>query len=240
MKETNKLHIKINIEKNIFQLESNDEVSIMEMINVMSLIMSEYNMVLMTNDDMEAVDFLMGDKNAILDRIVALGTVEMGIIEYEVNTFGRGSHYIYEIEEIEDIEMLDAACILSVVISYLGDLMMDELAADDMMKKLSEEDGVKEITNLRKTIDLSVTIMQMYGMLGHTYKDKRVNDLFYLDRVANKLAVTSEIIKETLESIEEIDEEDEDYMSDMDKERYDMAKSLGNNVTLKKKTIVYN
>ena len=216
----------MDVERNIFDLESKHEMSTMELINIISLIMSEYNMVLMTDDDMEAVDFLMGDKDDVLDRIIDLGAIEMDIVEYEVNTFGRASHYIYELEGNENIEILDAACILSVLISYLGDSMMDGLATDDMMKKLSEEKGIKEITNLRKTIDLSVTIMQMYGMLGHTYKDERVNDEFYLDRVANKLAITAEIIKETLESIEEVDEEYENDMSSMDKERYDLAKEL--------------
>src|SRR3712207_7704887 len=90
-----------------------------------------------------------------------------------------------------------------------------------MMKKLSEEEGIKEITNLRKTIDLSVTIMQMYGMLGHTYKDERVNDEFYLDSVANKLAIIAEIIKETLESIRS-----EEHTSELQSRQYLVCRLL--------------
>lgn len=227
MKETNRINLKMDIEKNIFEVNATKDLSTLELINILGLVMSEYNMVLMTQDDMESVDFLVGDKGAIIDRILEIGPIDIDLVEYKVNTFGTANHYVYEIDEQEGMSILDVACILSILGSYLGDTMLDAFAMDHRLKSLDKQEAIQEIGNLRKTMEINMHLMQIYGMIGCTYKDERIADEYYIDRIVDKVAITLEVAQDMLDNLES-DMDDED-MLDIDRERYDLVEDMGKN-----------
>ena len=67
--------------------------------------------------------------------------------------------------------------------------------------------------------------MQIYGMIGCTYKDERIADEYYIDRIVDKVAITLEVAQDMLDNLESnMDDED---MLDIDRERYDLAEDMG-------------
>ncbi len=225
MKETNRINLKMDIEKNIFEVDVTKDLSTLEIINILGLVMSEYNMILMTQDDMESVDFLVGDKRAVVDRILEIGPIDIDLVEYKVNTFGTANHYVYEIDEQEGMSILDAICILSISGSYLEDTILDAFAMDYRLKSLDKQKAIQEIGNLREMMEINMHLMQIYGMIGCTYKDERIVDEYYIDRIVDNVAITLEIAHDMLDNLES-DMDDED-MLDIDRERYDLVEDMG-------------
>ena len=70
-------------------------------------------------------------------------------------------------------------------------------------------------------------LMQIYGMIGCTYKDERIADEYYIDRIVDKVAITLEVAQDMLDNLES-DMDDED-MLDIDRERYDLVEDMGKN-----------
>ena len=72
-----------------------------------------------------------------------------------------------------------------------------------------------------------MNLMQIYGMIGCTYKDERIADEYYIDRIVDKVAITLEVAQDMLDNLES-DMDDED-MLDIDRERYDLVEDMGKN-----------
>ena len=226
MKKVNTIEITVDVNNNIFEVDEKHETGPIDMIKILSLIIGEYNMMLMNDtDDIEAVDVLAGDFNKVLDRVTDLGRVNLKIEVYQPNTFMTSDQEIYEVAYNKNISGVDMVSVLIVVLEFIKDSLLDSFALNSDIDMKSRAKGLSELNQFKKTLDYIEGLSGILSMAGYVYRKKRSLNMDFTELLASdidKLShITGEMLDELLEKSKKLDDVDE-----KEERRYDALMEL--------------
>ncbi|KGF15624.1 hypothetical protein HMPREF1639_00045 [Peptostreptococcus sp. MV1] len=217
MKKVNTIEINIDVKKNIFEVDEKHETGPIDLIRILSIIVSEYNLMLMNDtDEMEAVDVLAGRFDKVLDRVTDLGRVNLKIEAYQPNTFMTGKQIIYEVAYNKNLSGVDMVSTLMVVLEFVKNSLLDSFALNSDIDMKSRAKGVAELNQFRKSLEYIEGLSGILSLAGYVYKKSREVDSKFSEMLANDIDKLSHISVEMLDdllekskNVSDIDEKEE-------------------------------
>ncbi|WP_101772744.1 hypothetical protein [Peptostreptococcus faecalis] len=230
MKKTNSIELKVNVGKNVFEINPKHEMSPILLLDIVSSLLTEYNMILMENDDMESVDVVLGNLEKVVDRVESLGDIKLKIVQYQPNTFNVGKQNIYEIEYEKKYTLIDVSCVLTLALSYMKDTLIDSFAMDAEVHKTDREEAIKEMANFRRAIETASSLSNINGIIGYNYKKENPIDSDYVNQTARGLDRLLQVSEEMLSEVFSEDEKEieETDLYTIETERYDRIVDIMN------------
>lgn len=191
MKKINKIEIKINIKKNIFDVNMKRDFSPVKILMVGNKIMAEYAMIMMENNDTNMFD---DDISSLTKRLDDLGDIKLVIEEYEANTFGLGKQILHEVKQEKGYNIKDAFAIISVAMTYIKDTLITAYGMDNKVYLMDKEDAIDCLAKFERSLDTYKKVSDMYGMSGYVYKnfeaslESLVSNIGYMSEICGDMA----------------------------------------------------
>lgn len=214
MKKVNSIEINVDVNNNQFEVNEKHETGPIEMIKIISLIIGEYNLMLVNDsNNIDTIDLLSNDFNKVIERVASLGKVSLKIDLYEPNTYMIREEEIYELVYNKDYSAVDIFSVLMLVLEFIKDSLLDSFALNSDIEMKSRAKGISELNQFKKTLEYIEGLSSILSMVGYVYRKKRsVNMNFSEDLcidIKKLSSISDKMLDEALEKRKNLNDIDE-------------------------------